>query len=110
MRHAIRFDSVKALLTAVILIVVAVGGCSATGSQRTVGTVVDDTTITAQVKGRLAAAEAETLAKVDVDTVNGVVYLNGTVDDAQLKARAESIARSQEGVRRVVNNLRVASR
>ena len=109
-----------AVTVATALLIVAAGtGCSSrsqttsappAGAQPTVGQRVDDATITAQVKGRLATAEAETLTNVNVDTVNGVVYLNGTVDSSELKTRAESIARSQEGVQRVVNNLQVASR
>jgi hyperosmotically inducible protein len=99
------------ILGAVMLVLAAGGGCRSTGGETTtVGQKIDDAAITAQVKGRLAAAEAETLANVNVDTVNGVVYLNGTVDSSELKTRAESIARSQEGVQRVVNNLQVASR
>jgi osmotically-inducible protein OsmY len=38
------------------------------------------------------------------------VYLNGTVDNAQLKTQAETIARTEEGVQRVVNNLQVTSK
>ena len=98
------------IFAALMLVVAAGAGCRATSDRTTVGEVIDDTAITAQVKGRLAAAEAETLANVNVDTVNGVVYLNGTVDSAQLKARAESSARSEEGVQRVVNNLQVSSK
>ena len=100
---------------AVLLTIVAAAGCRSTSSSQTTGTQtsvgqkIDDAAITAQIKGRLAAAEAETLAKVNVDTVNGVVYLNGTVDNAQLKTQAETIARSEQGVQRVVNNLRVGS-
>ena len=99
------------ILGAVLLVLAAGGGCRSTGGERTtVGQKIDDAAITAQVKGRLAAAEAETLANVNVDTVNGVVFLNGTVDNAQLKTQAETIARTEEGVQRVVNNLQVTSK
>jgi hyperosmotically inducible protein len=99
------------ILGAVMLVLAAGGGCRSTGGETTtVGQKLDDAAITAQVKGRLAAAEAETLANVNVDTVNGVVYLNGTVDNAQLKTQAETIARTEDGVQRVVNNLQVTSK
>jgi osmotically-inducible protein OsmY len=91
----------------VLLGAAAVTGCG-TMTGRTTGQVIDDTAITSQVKARLAGAEAETLTRIDVDTTNGVVYLNGVVEDATMKTRAEQIARSQEGVTRVVNNLQVA--
>lgn len=96
------------ILLAGLLCLGAVTGCrSATG--QTAGQVIDDASITTQVKARLAADEAKTLTRVDVDTENGVVYLNGVVDDAAMKTRAERIARSEEGVKRVVNNLQVKS-
>ena len=45
--------------------------------------------------------------QIDVDTVNGVVTLKGTVKDAQQKQEAEQIARETEGVKRIVNQLTV---
>jgi hyperosmotically inducible protein len=113
MQEAWGMQSVRGLtiLGAVMLVLAAGGGCRSTGGETTtVGQKLDDAAITAQVKGRLAAAEAETLANVNVDSVNGVVYLNGTVDNAQLKTQAETIARTEEGVQRVVNNLQVMSK
>lgn len=66
-----------------------------------------DASITAAVKARLAGASPGTLLGVDVDTTNGIVQLNGTVDSERTKQRATQQARQVEGVRRVVNNLRV---
>lgn len=66
-----------------------------------------DAAITASVKTRLAGQSPATLLKVDVDTTNGVVQLNGNVDSERTKQRATELARQVEGVRRVVNNLKV---
>ena len=66
-----------------------------------------DASITAAVKTRLAGTSPATLLKVDVDTTNGIVQLNGSVDTERTKQRATELARQVEGVRRVVNNLRV---
>jgi hypothetical protein len=66
-----------------------------------------DSTITTKVKAKLAAEKASTLMKVDVDTRQGVVELSGTVDSERTKTRATELARQVEGVRQVVNNLRV---
>jgi hypothetical protein len=66
-----------------------------------------DASITAAVKTRLAGTSPATLLKVDVDTTNGVVELNGTVDTERTKQRATEQAREVDGVRRVVNNLKV---
>ncbi|HXH84439.1 MAG TPA: BON domain-containing protein [Candidatus Tectomicrobia bacterium] len=98
----------RAMLALLMVLTLATACRTTTG--RSAGQVVDDAAITAQVKARLAAAEAETLGRIDVDTTNGVVYLTGTVDTAAMKARAEEIARTEEGVRRVVNNLQVRAR
>jgi hyperosmotically inducible protein len=95
---------------AVVLVLVAVvAGCrSLTG--KSAGTNVDDATITASVKSKLVADKASNLTRVDVDTNNGTVYLNGTVDSAAQKSRAEQLAWQAQGVKSVVNNLQVQKR
>jgi hyperosmotically inducible periplasmic protein len=59
------------------------------------------------VKSKLAKEKAGTLTKINVDTRQGVVELNGTVDSAAMKQRATEVSRQVDGVRRVVNNLKV---
>jgi hyperosmotically inducible protein len=91
---------------ALLVLVMAIAGCeSMTG--KSAGTNVDDATITASVKSKLVADRAANLTRVDVDTNSGTVYLNGTVDSAEQKARAEQLARQAQGVKSVVNNLQV---
>jgi len=93
-------------VAAVFVLVAVVAGCrSMTG--KSAGTNVDDATITASVKTKLVADKASNLTRVDVDTNNGTVYLNGTVDSAEQKSRAEELARQAQGVKSVVNNLQV---
>ena len=97
-----RLGSVAMLL----VLVMAFAACqSATG--KSAGTNVDDTGITASVKSKLVADKAANLTRVDVDTNNGTVYLNGTVESPEQKSRAEQLARQANGVRTVVNNLQV---
>ena len=92
-----------------LVLVAAVTGCrSMTG--KSAGTTVDDATITASVKSKLVADKATNLTRVDVDTNNGTVYLNGTVDSAEQKSRAEQLAWQAQGVKSVVNNLQVQKR
>jgi hyperosmotically inducible periplasmic protein len=91
-----------------ILVAVAVGCRSTTG--KTAGGSIDDATITASVKTRLVADRASNLTRVDVDTNDGTVYLNGTVDSAGQKSRAEQLAWQAKGVKSVVNNLQVHQR
>lgn len=74
---------------------------------RTIGERIDDTGITAAVKAKLAAEKISTATRIDVDTSQGVVALDGTVETGAVKTRAEQIARQVEGVRDVVKNLRI---
>jgi hyperosmotically inducible periplasmic protein len=74
---------------------------------KTIGGNVDDATITASVKSRLVADKPANLTRVDVDTNNGTVYLNGTVESPEQKTRAEQLAWQAKGVKSVVNNLQV---
>jgi hyperosmotically inducible protein len=73
----------------------------------TLGRTIDDSAITASVKAKLAAEKISTVTRIDVDTNQGVVALNGTVQRAEMRARAEQLARDVKGVRDVINNLRV---
>jgi osmotically-inducible protein OsmY len=92
--------------TIVALIATALAACtSMTG--KTAGENVDDVTITSEVKARLAAEKISNLTKIGVDTERRTVYLTGTVDSAEMRARAEEIARSVKHVSGVVNNLSV---
>jgi len=89
------------MLTAALLV-----GCQGV-TGRTAGQTVDDATVTAAVKSKLVADRAANLTRVDVDTTNGTVYLNGVVETPEQKTRAEALARQVQGVSKVVNNLQV---
>jgi hyperosmotically inducible protein len=95
----------RSMLVLTLLLAVASGCTSMTG--KSAGENVDDASITAQVKSKLAAEKVATLTKVDVDTNKGTVYLTGNVENATVKARATEIARAVSGVREVVNNLTI---
>jgi osmotically-inducible protein OsmY len=92
-----------------MLLLTVVTGCRAmTG--KSAGQNIDDATITGEVKAKLVADKVSNLTRVDVDTSNATVYLNGSVDTAEQKARAERLARDVKGVRSVVNNLQIQKR
>src|SRR5262244_2968182 len=93
-------------LAFVALIAVALAACTST-TGKTVGENVDDATITSEVKAKLAAEKMSTLTKISVDTDRRTVYLTGTVDNPEMRLRAEEIARSVKHVSGVVNNLTV---
>lgn len=67
-----------------------------------------DAAITAAVKSKLAGEKASTLIKVDVDTNQGVVELNGNVESERLRQRAGELARQVDGVRKIVNKLKIS--
>ena len=95
------------IVVALLLVAAFMPGCrSMTG--RSVGRVIDDKTITAQVKSKLVKDKAANLTRIGVTTVNGVVHLDGAVDQVNEKVRAEEFARQVDGVKSVVNNIQVA--
>lgn len=69
-----------------------------------------DAAITAKVKARLTADPEIDPITIDVDTVNGIVTLTGTVPDASDRDLALAHARSVEGVREVKDNLQIGER
>jgi hyperosmotically inducible protein len=96
--------SLFVLLTAVP--VVSFVGCSSMTGQ-TAGQYVDDRTISSRVKAKLVADKASNLTRVDVDTTNRVVSLNGIVQSREQKNRAEQLVMQVDGVRDVKNNLQI---
>jgi hyperosmotically inducible periplasmic protein len=93
-------------LTLVALVSIVLAACTST-TGKTAGENVDDATITSEVKAKLAAEKISTLTKIGVDTDRRTVYLTGMVDDAEMRSKAEAIARSVKHVAGVVNNLTV---
>ena len=94
----------------------AVSGCAmfqdtsaGSGQPRSVAQTTGDAAITAKVKTALAADELVKARKIDVDTMRGVVTLNGTVSSAAEKQRALDVARRVEGVASVKDNLRTGT-
>jgi hyperosmotically inducible protein len=63
---------------------------------------------TTAVKSKLVAdVRLSTLTSINVDSNDGVVTLSGSVPTAADKQKAETVALSVDGVRKVVNNLEV---
>ena len=94
------------LSSVVLAALLAMGGCTSMTGQ-TAGQYVDDTTITASVKAKLVGDKTANLTRIVVDTTNQVVTLNGIVESADQKAKAEQLARQVGGVKSVKNNLQV---
>lgn len=73
----------------------------------TVACAQTDAGITTNVKTKLAADDTVKAYQVDVDTRNGVVTLSGAVENTAAKEQAIRIARETDGVRDVIDQIRV---
>ena len=77
-------------------------------SGRTVGTGLNDGWLWVKTRFDLAAADDLRDSTINVDVDQAVVTLTGTVATAAQKARAETVAKSVDGVKSVKNMLKVA--
>jgi osmotically-inducible protein OsmY len=85
----------------VVLVVLILMGCTAMVGRQSAGEAVDDTAITAKVKSSLIADPSVSASAIDVDTLDGMVSLNGIVTSEQERQRAIQLARSTQGVKQV---------
>jgi hyperosmotically inducible protein len=83
------------------------GGFAMATDERTVGTQIDDATLSTTVKTRLIEEADIPARKIDVDVLEGEVILTGVVDTREQKQKAVEIAGHVEGVRKVTDNLQV---
>ena len=68
---------------------------------------VDDGMVTAQVKAKFVTVKGLDSLDISVTTENGVVSLNGMVDNEAQISLAASEALTVNGVKRVINNLKL---
>jgi osmotically-inducible protein OsmY len=76
---------------------------------RKIGAGLDDGWLWTKTRFDLAAANDLKDSTINVDVENGIVTLSGTVDNPEQRAKAETIAKSVEGVKGVKNLLKVAA-
>jgi hyperosmotically inducible protein len=96
-----------AAVTAVALLLTA--GCAVQRKQETVGSYVDDTSITTQVKAKFAQDETVSTMAIGVETLRGMVQLSGFAKSLDEKMAAERLARTVSGVTSVKNDIVVRS-
>jgi hyperosmotically inducible periplasmic protein len=100
---------IKILCVAFALGISAVAGLSGCAGDRyhdSTGEYIDDSSVTARVKGALGD-DSYKYPDVKVITFKGTVQLSGFVDDHSQKSRAGTIARGVQGVKDVDNNITV---
>ena len=76
---------------------------------QTPGEYIDDTLITTAVKTNLLEEKGLSSMQISVDTKDGVVTLLGTTDTAEHSLLAERVAKMTNGVKLVVNTLKVTN-
>jgi osmotically-inducible protein OsmY len=79
-------------------------GCSVMRDQQTVGSYVDDSTLTTRVKAKFADDPTVSAMAISVETLRGVVQLSGFAKSATEKAMAEKLAQATSGVVSVKND------
>jgi hyperosmotically inducible periplasmic protein len=92
----------RRVLLGVLLLVSGIGGCLTVDRW-------EDARIESEVKAHLVAQKDANLTKLGVISRKATVYLNGTAESADERARAEQVAKDVRGVRGVVNKLSVES-
>jgi osmotically-inducible protein OsmY len=81
----------------------------ARGTGEKIGDSLDDAWIHMKLVTKFIGGADTPSRKINVDVVNNVVTLRGVVDTAEQRAEAERIAGDTDGVRRVINQLKVGT-
>lgn len=81
--------------------------CEKDRGSSTIGQGIQDSWLWTKTRAALAAADDLRDSTINVDVVNDVVTLKGTVASAAQKASAEKVAKGIEGVKSVKNELQV---
>lgn len=72
---------------------------------RSAGQAIDDTTIQATLKSKLAGMDASKAWNINTDVYNGEVLMSGFIHGEKSKLEADKIAREIKGVKKVHNKL-----
>lgn len=99
--------TLAAVVSAVALLTTT--GCAVFRDQQSVGSFVDDATLTTRVKAKFAEDRTVSALAISVETLKGVVQLSGFAKSAEEKSTAERLARSTSGVLSVRNDIIVRS-
>jgi hyperosmotically inducible protein len=88
----------------------ATGGYKVATDEREAGGIWDDAEITSKINAELLKDPLTTATQIDVDTLEGNVFLAGVVETEQESERAVEIAGSVPSVKKVTNNLQIGER
>ena len=102
-----QIDHALAIARAVPGVVTVSNSVNLKGAPTTIGTKIDDTVITAQVKAALMADDSIKSADIAAVTRDGIVQLSGFVNNQPQIDRALAVAGSIKGVIRINNEMRI---
>lgn len=83
----------------------ATTGCAVVRDQQSVGSYIDDATLTTRVKAKFADDPLVSAMSISVETLKGVVQLSGFAKSSDERQRAEKLARDVSGVQSVRNDI-----
>lgn len=69
--------------------------------------IASNAALTTKIKSKMALDDTVEAARIDVDTAEGVVTLNGTVESPAQRERAVQLARETDGVTSVIDRLTI---
>ncbi|HEY0348770.1 MAG TPA: BON domain-containing protein [Pyrinomonadaceae bacterium] len=79
----------------------------AKANKESIGQSLDDAWIHTKIVAKLISDTQTPERKINVDVVDGAVTLRGQVDTGEAKAEAERVAKETDGVKKVMNQLKV---
>lgn len=91
------------------VLLLCLSACASSPKLESNGEFFNNSMITAKIKSRLFDDPKTGLFQIQVNSVHGIVQLQGKVNTPDEKHRAEVIAYSVAGVKKVDNGLRVAT-
>jgi hyperosmotically inducible protein len=80
---------------------------AASQAAKTAGEALSDGSLTAKIKAKMALDDTVKALDLNIDTVDGVVTVRGSVRTSAERDRALALARETKGVRRVVDHVKV---
>jgi len=93
------------LASVLLALLILTAGCGAAAGRT--NRALDDATITTRVKTALINGPVDSIARIDVETRQGVVTLSGRVNSKDEEAKAIALARTVKGVTDVKSTLQI---
>ena len=101
----------------IFLIIIFLSNCSPAGrfgagvditfDPRTIGMQIDDTIMQKNLVARLSLTEKKYFLKIQVEVLDGRIFLSGKVDEPEEKLKLTKIAWETDGVRSVRNDIKI---